>query len=440
MKNLFAVFFFVFLFAPVLSWAQEDASAQTFHPSIDSSKYFSIYGSQTLQPWQFRIGTYFNYANDPLEFGTPSLGRRAGIIDHLVMGDVFGSLGVLDWLQVGVNIPVAVYEKFFDPNDPAQPTPPGKTLVRMGDVRFETKVRIFNDFVWPIGLSIRPFVTFPTGDGDTLVGNDSFTGGADVVFDFDIRDRVFVAVNLGYMTRESISPFGLNVEQDDMLRYGMGVHAKFTPKVSAIVEGYGTTLVGELYATETEIPVEVLGGMRFYPTEGWQLSVGGGVGLTDGYGSPDYRALAEVSYTRPRIIDLPPAPPPPPPVVRVEEKRIVITEKIHFEFDKARIRPVSLPILDAVIAVLQQHSEIDLVQIDGHTDAVGSKGYNQRLSLRRSKSVIKYLIGKGIDTKRLVPKGFGESKPIATNNTAEGRAQNRRTEFNILKRAGADVK
>ena len=71
--------------------------------------------------------------------------------------------------------------------------------------------------------------------------------------------------------------------------------------------------------------------------------------------------------------------------------------------------------------------------IDGHTDNVGSDSYNQTLSDNRSKSVVNYLTAKGIGANRLTNKGYGESQPIATNETDEGRQLNRRTEFKVIK-------
>ena len=74
------------------------------------------------------------------------------------------------------------------------------------------------------------------------------------------------------------------------------------------------------------------------------------------------------------------------------------------------------------------------IELSGHTDNVGSASYNQKLSESRAKSVVDYLIGKGIATTRLVYKGYGFSQPVADNKTEEGRQQNRRTEFKVLEK------
>jgi OOP family OmpA-OmpF porin len=92
-----------------------------------------------------------------------------------------------------------------------------------------------------------------------------------------------------------------------------------------------------------------------------------------------------------------------------------------------------LPESDAVLEIVQQYmtqeKKVSLLRIEGHTDADGDDAKNQDLSQRRAMSVAKWLTGKGIDCKRLLPVGFGETKPIADNNTEEGKAKNRRVGF-----------
>jgi len=105
---------------------------------------------------------------------------------------------------------------------------------------------------------------------------------------------------------------------------------------------------------------------------------------------------------------------------------------IQFDFDKATLRPESYPILDKAAEILKQYSEIR-VEVQGHTCWMGSDEYNLRLSDARAKSVYTYLVEKQmIDAVRLSAKGYGESSPVADNQTREGRERNRRVDFVIL--------
>jgi OmpA-OmpF porin, OOP family len=108
-----------------------------------------------------------------------------------------------------------------------------------------------------------------------------------------------------------------------------------------------------------------------------------------------------------------------------------ILEDVNFETGKALLKPESYVALDELVAYLNRKDD-DRIEIGGHTDNVGKPAKNQLLSMERAKTVMAYLVSKGIDTTRLVAKGYGMSKPIANNKTAEGKAQNRRTEVTIL--------
>lgn len=106
---------------------------------------------------------------------------------------------------------------------------------------------------------------------------------------------------------------------------------------------------------------------------------------------------------------------------------------MYFQYDKDIIKEESFGILDAVASVLLSRKLIELVQVEGHTDSDGPDDYNLDLSQRRAEAVARYLVGKGVDAARLVPKGYGETRPIASNGTPTGRAKNRRVQFIILK-------
>ena len=119
--------------------------------------------------------------------------------------------------------------------------------------------------------------------------------------------------------------------------------------------------------------------------------------------------------------------------------KIEILERVHFEFDKSVIKERSYSILRLVAAVLRANQRVTRLRVEGHTDSKGSDGYNQELSQARAASVANFLIDEGIPANLMEPVGYGESIPIATNMTDEGRALNRRVEFTILEVDGRPV-
>ena len=125
----------------------------------------------------------------------------------------------------------------------------------------------------------------------------------------------------------------------------------------------------------------------------------------------------------------PPKAPPPPPAEPEVGTKILSLEGTNFAFNSAVLTDAGKVRLDEGAKMLIEHGALT-VEVAGHTDAVGSDAYNQKLSERRAKSVASYLESKGVDAAHLAPvMGYGKSKPIATNDTAEGRAQNRRVEL-----------
>ncbi len=142
------------------------------------------------------------------------------------------------------------------------------------------------------------------------------------------------------------------------------------------------------------------------------------------------------------VIGATPPPPPPPPKVeappappaRVEVRadKIEINEKIQFDHNASTIKPVSFSLLDEIADVIRKNPQIKKLAIEGHASSEGDANNNKKLSDSRAKAVLAYLTGKGIQAGRLTAKGYGSEKPIATNDTDEGKEKNRRVEFTIV--------
>ncbi|HEY8944827.1 MAG TPA: OmpA family protein [Polyangiaceae bacterium] len=124
-------------------------------------------------------------------------------------------------------------------------------------------------------------------------------------------------------------------------------------------------------------------------------------------------------------------PPPPPARVEVRSDKIEIKEKIQFEYNKAVILPASFSLLDEIADTIKKNPHIKKINIEGHASAEGDPGHNLKLSDERANSVRKYLVDKGVEATRLTAKGFGAKRPIASNDTDEGKEKNRRVEFMI---------
>ncbi len=119
-------------------------------------------------------------------------------------------------------------------------------------------------------------------------------------------------------------------------------------------------------------------------------------------------------------------------LVPIEVWQVVRINNIFFDFAKSTLKPESYPELNRVVEFLNDNPSVN-IELSGHTDAIGADADNLKLSSDRAKSVMDYFVSKNISASRMSSKGYGESLPVASNDTEEGRALNRRVEFKILK-------
>lgn len=119
------------------------------------------------------------------------------------------------------------------------------------------------------------------------------------------------------------------------------------------------------------------------------------------------------------------------PMYPILAGRSIVLNNIFYETDSYQLKKESFPELNKLLDFLQNNKTLR-IEISGHTDNVGSEEYNLELSTKRAESVVSYLVEKGIGKERLISVGYGYSKPVASNDTEEGRSKNRRTEFLIV--------
>ena len=131
----------------------------------------------------------------------------------------------------------------------------------------------------------------------------------------------------------------------------------------------------------------------------------------------------------------PPAPAPKPaaakPAPKPAKEKVTMAADAHFDFDKSALKPEGKAKLDDLVGKLKAVN-LEVIIAIGHTDSIGSKAYNQKLSERRANSVKAYLVSKGIAANRIHTEGKSETQPVADNKTKEGRAKNRRVEIEVV--------
>jgi uncharacterized repeat protein (TIGR01451 family)/uncharacterized protein (TIGR03382 family) len=532
--------------APAAAQAQDDLSrsflVERFQPQPGRDDVLGVQSAHVPEHLTVSARLFADYAHQPLRLVSvenPSFQRiLVGSQTYLTLA---GSVALFDRFELGAALPMMVYQTTSGAGMVDPRLQGALTTTAFSDLRLNLKTALMRseDF----GLAVSLPVTFPTAPKDSYLGGGSVTFNPTLVGEWRGPRGSAVMANAGIF-------FGrpqrfLNLHLGTSVTYGIGGKVDLVPRWKLALL---STLAGEVGLNSPSVPtspLELLVALRLGHFKNLEMTLGGGPGLTNGFGTPRFRVLAALSYAPsdalrrpvqpapapvPPIVAAPPpppalvahddegrvlagqsitlnilrndegqpgeplrvaevgvtssgglvettpegtlrytakegfsgrdtftyrvtggpersatanvvvmveAPPPPPPPpaptkVVVEKGKLRTLEKVFFATSKDNALPQSLPILDQVAQVLEGNPDIQKLRIEAHTDSAGKPDYNKDLSQRRARWVREYLVQKGIAPQRLDSEGFGMEKPIDTNATAEGRANNRRVEFVVV--------
>jgi len=418
---------------------------QLFVPNTGGYGFFTREYAQVGEGLEPYVGLWVNYARAPLvRYVNGKLASE--VVSHQLTIDLVGSVSFWGWAELGVGVPFVPYQS--GGGLPATATDAARGLAKgaFGDIWVHAKVPFLH--TKHVNLAGDLAVTFPSGDHNNFDGEQSVTGTPKLVSDFRFVDeRLIFGADLGVHFRQAATLGNINFGNE--LAFGANLaYAIIAEKFYAGLEFYGAS--GFRFKSLEETPMDALLGVK-YRLSKFVFSLGGGTGISDGYGTPRFRIVGGVAFfpqkartIEPESEPVPepePAAPPPPvvvapppkvePKVEITREKIAISDKVYFEFDSDKINPVSFPLLDKVADVIVKHPRLKRIRVEGHTDNVGGDAYNMDLSSRRARSVMNYLISKNVTPPHLTSKGYGFRKPKASNATPRGRAINRRVEFII---------
>ncbi|HXQ24619.1 MAG TPA: OmpA family protein [Candidatus Acidoferrales bacterium] len=363
--------------------------------------------------------TRLNLLGYPVHLGSPANKR------HLTGGvvDLLGSWGLAKNAELGFDIPGYIQSLKF-----ANGT--RKNAQDVGDILMYLKIKRAVAEHCSVGAGME--LTLPNGPVQKGLGTGEMSFNPNVSTRYQ-RGRLAIGANVGYQmyTGDTRTQTAINDFQAvDVFNYGTEVIVRGSALYALRVELAGRVFNqhGTRYHDLTVLPgvdFNVANNLIIRPQgmaggTGTALDWGIGLGIAMKFALP---APALAQAPPPAVSPPPPAPPPP-------AKEKIILRGVHFDFNKATIREDARPILDQAVETLKEHGAIAIL-VEGHTDAIGGEEYNQQLSVRRAEAVRDYLSGHGIDSSRLSIAGHGKSEPVATNDTAEGRAQNRRVELRV---------
>jgi outer membrane protein OmpA-like peptidoglycan-associated protein len=280
--------------------AAEGASfdAEQFHPALTSHGYLGVDGAFVAPHLGFSAGLYLSYAHDPLVLRGPQ-GVPAGgeVISHQLGGDLVATLGLIDRLELGLDLPFVPYQKTDASRTQLSPL----RAAGLGDLRLELKALLwaprFDDY--HVGLSVVVGGTAPTGTSSSFMGQGAFTGLARLVGEWT-SPWATLAVSFGTVLRTSRDFADLHVTSQLSWGVGLGVPLPAAFGLIGEVRGLvGVALPPGASLTRAEAPAELAAGVRWRARFGLEVVLAGGAGLTRGYGTPDGRLIAGLRFVTP---------------------------------------------------------------------------------------------------------------------------------------------
>ena len=501
-----AAFVVLTLALPSSAGAEETRfDIQTFRPFGAPQDLVMVGQSRPLSHLSFAAGLYVSFAWNPLTLlKADSHQSVTSLISGRLQFDVHASLGLFNYVELGAVMPLLSMQ--WGGNQEAIGSEGTVSAATLGDLR------MFLKFAPPwmrrklaqgkgFGSALVLTVAFPTGSVEDFTSDGKFTFSPALIIDYRFSNAWLIAINLGAWLNRAEGEFA-GVRVGDMLTASAATEVP-------LLRGRGLFAIGEVFANPiiptlihgpAKVPAEWLIGLRWYSSNGFTFTFGGGGGFGCNLDTASIRLFAQVVFLpwkmRERVaiqdfkqppadrdedgivndkdkcpdkagpvenhgcpdgdrdgdkipdrVDACPDDPMRPggkdgcPPAHVEDDHIVLLDQVHFATDQDIILPESFYLLEDVALVLRQTPGILQLLIEGHTDSRASAKYNMDLSSRRANSVMRYLVQQaGIDQSRLRAEGFGLTKPIAANNTEAGMALNRRVVFTIEKNGMAPNK
>jgi OmpA-OmpF porin, OOP family len=456
--------------------------AERFVPAVGDQGTFVVEHPAVPAHLGWTLGLFLDYADDPLVVALDNGTIASRPVSTAFSANLTASLGLFRWVELGIGLPLhLVYEGDTYTAGAARLA----ASSGLGDIRLVPKIALLRkgDLDNHVLLGVAFPVSLPSGDDEAARGAGGVTVTPELLFALHL-DRIGVGFDAGYRWRShhpADLPWGDEIVLAPWLSFGV------TDALSLRAELLAEKEVSAKVTSNSDFPVELLGGLD-YAIGDWDLFAGASRGLSHGIGDPDVRIIGGVRYShhaerrqgfddrdRDGVMDKDDACPdeeedqdgfedddgcpepdndhdgvpddedecpelsgdrahdgcPAKTFVKIDQGKVYIFGKVQFRSGKAQIDPRSEPLLDQIGEALKANPQVEHVRIEGHTDNVGGTRLNQKLSEERADAVKEALVKRGVDGDRLTTRGLGESRPLAPNKTAAGRAKNRRVEFFI---------
>jgi len=463
--------------------AQTRLGGQRFSPAGSEDAVLGTEGADVRNPLRPYISLWVHYALNPVVLVDASTGQDIGpVVDHVLGADLVGSIVLWKGLEVGAGIPLNILA--LGPGG-AGLSAPGFSL---NDITLRVGYRL--QLAPHTALALHVPVLLPTSGTNNVLGH-GFGVRPTVAF-MQRFGKLELLFNVSYLYRSTDVVLDLTAGMELGARAGLR-YALSDQWKNGIIADVGMSTPLQDFFSPAGTPVEIQAGYEHWILDSLRLTGFVGTGLSRGVGAPDLRVGVGIAWGdnppyRPRtraseddadgdgikdhedkcpneaedadgfededgcpeedndkdgFLDADDACPDEPETknnfsedgcpdrIQVEGSRITTFEAVHFKTGSEEILPRSYPMLRDLASFMKSSPGVK-VRVEGHTDSQGEDEQNLQLSKRRAASVKAFLVQEGVSARNLESEGYGETRPVAENETAAGRSKNRRVEFHIV--------
>jgi outer membrane protein OmpA-like peptidoglycan-associated protein len=280
-----------------MAMAQEEQGLdiERFKPALDSQGLIMTEAGQGEEAGDLNLGLYFHYSFKPLVVTTPQGLVRQSLVETRVAASVYASMGIADWLTLGLEVPVTLIQtgEYLTNEGVSQ----GLTGSGLGDIRILPKFTVLNEKKHGVSMAFLLPVAIPSGDEGAFLGSHSVTFMPGLALSRKLlEDKLLLAVNFGSWMRSGVVYQDLDTSHE--FYYRMGARFQASSRWSVMGEVVGSAKLDNFGRNRPkETPLEGLLSLRVHAGAGVHITAGGGLGVLPGWGTPNYRAFLGVLWS-----------------------------------------------------------------------------------------------------------------------------------------------
>ena len=310
MQRLSHLFFGIVVFlASTPAWSQtsegaKDLPMERFQLSLDRNGILGVEWAEVPDHLNFDLSLMLNFSDDVLVLRDPTTDDKVGeLIGSRLTGNIVGAIALLDWIQIGIDIPVMLYQDRGDNfvvNQANGTVLDGLNQFGVGSIRLAPKLRLLTQDAQGIGLAILANVILPSAKTDSYLGRDTLVVSPELLVSRNFANAIRVAINVGYRVNEisnlaalasANGAIALSAEDELFARAGVGV---IFDRVEVDLTLSMATSAKDPFGLDNQNHLETIGGVTYNAANDLQLFAAAGLGLQPGYGTPQYRAIGGV--------------------------------------------------------------------------------------------------------------------------------------------------